>query len=175
MTEDNNDTRTFIYSTYIKTTPEKLWQALTEGDFSAKYWMGFRVESTWKPGSPIYVRNPAFMGGKGDIEGKVIACDPPRRLTYTFDHRSDPLAARRKGPSEVTYELIPMGPLVKLTLTHENLLPEDLDSGTRTAKGVNNGWPAIVSSLKSLLETGQPLTYETLLAEFEQRASGTKA
>jgi uncharacterized protein YndB with AHSA1/START domain len=167
MTETRNDTRTFVYATYIKTTPEKLWQALTEGDFTAKYWFGFRIESDWKTGSPIFIRNPEFIGGKGDIEGKVLACDPPRRLTYTFGGGSDRFAAQRNGPSRVTYEITPFGQMLKLTLTHENLLPEDLDHGANTLKGVNNGWPAIFSNLKSLLETGQTLSFDMLLAEFK--------
>ena len=167
MNEKNNQSQTFVYAIYIMTTPEKLWQALTDGDFSANYWFGFRVKSDWKTGSPIYVRNADFLEGKGNLEGKVIACDPPRRLTYTFTRPADPLAAQRKGPSQVTYEITPVGPMVKLTLTHENLLPQDLEKQTNTLRGINNGWPAILSSLKSLLETGQPLSFETLLAQFE--------
>jgi uncharacterized protein YndB with AHSA1/START domain len=167
MSEQNTETQTFVYATYIKTTPEKLWQALTDGNFSEKYWFGFRISSDWKTGSPVYIRNPEFLEGKGDIEGKVLACDPPRRLTYTFGSGLDPLASQRKAPTQVTYEITPVGSMVKFTLTHENLLAQDVDKSPNTLRGVNNGWPAIVSNLKSLLETGQTMNFEPLLAEFK--------
>ena len=159
---------TFVYVTYLKTTPEKLWRALTDGDFSAKYWSGFRVQSDWKTGSPIAVRNPGFMEGKGDIVGTVLACDPPRLLTYTFENAADPFAGRRQGPSRVTYELELVGDLVKLTLTHENLILEDLGPKALTMRGVNNGWPAIMCGLKSLVETGEALDFEPFMSEFKR-------
>jgi uncharacterized protein YndB with AHSA1/START domain len=171
MNESQKHSQTFVYMIYIKTTAEKLWQALTEGDFSEKYWMGFRIQSEWKTGSPIYVRNPGFLEGKGDITGTVLACDPPRVLTYTFGNAMDPLAAERQGPSRVTYELAPVGEMVKLTLTHENLLPQDLGEKTLTLRGVNNGWPALLSGLKSLLEAGQALDFTALLEEFKPKAA----
>jgi len=171
MTKNQKSGETFSYVIYIRTTAEKLWRALTEGDFSQQYWVGFRIESDWKVGSPLSVRNPGFLEGKADITGSVLACDPPRLVTYTFGSSMDPLAAERQGPSRVTYELAPVGDLVKLTLTHENLLPHDFGEKALTLRGVNNGWPAILSGLKSLLETGRALSYEPLMAEFQLKAA----
>ncbi len=171
MNESQKHSETFVYVIYIKTTAEKLWQALTDGDFSQQYWMGFRIESEWKTGSPLYVRNPGFLEGKADIIGTVLACDPPRLLTYTFANAADSLAADRQGPSRVTYELDPVGEIVKLTLTHENLLPRDLAEKALTLRGVNNGWPALLSGLKSLLEAGKALDFEVLMTEFKPKAA----
>lgn len=171
MNESLKHSETFLYVIYIKTTVEKLWEALTDGNFSEKYWMGFHIESDWKVGSPIYIRNRGFLEGKADITGEVIACEPPHLLTYTFGSKSDPLAAQREGPSRVTYQLSPVGGMVKLTLTHENLLPQDLGEKTLTLRGVNNGWPAILSGLKSLLEAGQTLDFEPLLTELKTRGA----
>jgi len=164
MMVTKTDTQTFVYATYIRTTPEKLWQALTNGEFSEKYWMGFRVEVEQRAGGRIYFRPPkgqdaVFFKEEG---GKVLVCETNRKLVYEFAICKDTpeVAAKREGPSRVTYELTPMGDMVRLRLIHENLLPEDTAQDPNTMKGINNGWPAILSSLKSLLETGQaiPLT-----------------
>jgi uncharacterized protein YndB with AHSA1/START domain len=154
-------TETFVYATYIRTTPEKLWEALTSGDFSEKYWMGFRIEAELKAGGRIRIRAPKGTEEKyGDHAGEVLVCDPPRRLTYTWNVKDKPeLAAKRDGLSRVTYELTPMGPQVKLRVIHENLLPEDVETDPNTFRGVNNGWPAVMSSLKSLLETGEAIAF----------------
>jgi uncharacterized protein YndB with AHSA1/START domain len=150
----------FIYATYIRTTPEKLWEALTSGDFSQKYWMGFRFEVELKVGGSVRILPPENPEIYGDHAGKVLVCEPCRKLTYTFCPKDKPeVAAKRQGPSRVTYELTPMGPLVKLRLIHENLLPEDLEKDPNQFRGINNGWPGILSSLKSLLETGEAITF----------------
>jgi len=150
----------FIYTTFIRTTPEKLWEALTNGDFSQKYWMGFRIEIELKTGGTVRILPPKDPEVYGDHAGKVLACEPGRKLAYTFGSKDKPeVAKKRQSPSRVTYELTPMGPLVKFRLIHENLLPEDIEKDPNQFKGINNGWPAIISSLKSLIETGEPITF----------------
>lgn len=155
-------TTEFVYATYICTTPKKLWQALTSGDLSEKYWFGFRIEVEQKVGGKLRLVPPKSMEKYGDHPGEVLACERNRKLTYTFNPPDMPnVAKKRKGLSRVTYELTPMGKtMVRLRLIHENLLPEDLEKNPNTFHGVNNGWPAILSSLKSLLETGKAITYD---------------
>jgi uncharacterized protein YndB with AHSA1/START domain len=153
-------TETFVYATFIRTTPEKLWEALTSGDFSAKYWFGFRVEVEQKVGGRIRIVPPKGMDQKGDHAGEVLACEKYKKLTYTWKVIDTPeKAAKRDGLSRVTYEITPMGEQVKLRLIHENLLPEDIVADPSTFQGINNGWPAVISSLKSLLETGEPIAF----------------
>lgn len=148
----------FVYATFIRTTPEKLWEALTNGDFSMKYWFGYRIEVEQKAGGTVRILPPGNIEKFGDHAGKVLACEPNRKLVYTWNPKDTPeVAKKRSGPSRVTYEITPMGPMVKLRLIHENLLPEDVESDPTKFKGVNNGWPAVLSSLKSLLETGEAI------------------
>jgi uncharacterized protein YndB with AHSA1/START domain len=93
--------------------------------------------------------------------GEVLECDPLRKLVYTWNQKdkdNPEVARKRKSLSRVTYELTPMGDQVRLRLIHENLLPEDIEADPNTFRGINNGWPAVLSSLKSLLETGQEIT-----------------
>ena len=137
----------FIYVTYIETTPEKLWQALTDSSFSKQYWFGTSLKTDWKVGSPFALE----MDGQVTDTGEVIAFDPPKKLAYTFRHELNE-AARKEKPSLVTFVLQPHGKLVKLTLTHEDFQP-----GSVVIDGISKGWPAILASLKSLLETGHAL------------------
>jgi len=153
-------TETFIYAAFIRTTAEKLWEALTNGDFSEKYWFGFRVEVEQKVGGRIRIVPPKGMDQKGDHAGEVLACEKYKKLTYTWNMKDTPeKAAKRDGLSRVTYELTPVGDHVKLRLTHENLLLEDIVADPDTFQGINNGWPAVISSLKSLLETGEAIVF----------------
>src|SRR5215469_12113012 len=150
----------FIYATFIRTTPEKLWEALTNGDFSQKYWMGFRIEVEQKVGGKLRILPPPGMEQHGDHAGEVLACEPCRKLVYTWNTVDKPeVAKKRDSLSRVTYELTPMGPQVKFRLIHENLLPEDIEKDPTTFRGINNGWPAVISSLKSLLETGEAISF----------------
>lgn len=154
------ETVEFVYATYIRTTPEKLWEALTRSDFSEKYWFGFRIELELKAGGKMRIIPPKGMEELGDHAGEVLVCEPYRKLVYTWNQKDSPeLAAKRKGLSRVTYELTPMGNQVRLRLLHENLLPEDVEQNPNTFRGINNGWPAVISSLKSLLETGEPMDF----------------
>jgi uncharacterized protein YndB with AHSA1/START domain len=137
----------FVYVTYIETTPEKLWHALTDGHFTERYWFGARLKSDWKPGSSFEMLR---SDGTVSDAGKVVECDPPRRLAYTFVNQSDQY--RNDLPALATFVLEPYGKLVKLTLTHEGFA-----EGSKFLDGISKGWPAILSSLKSILETGQPL------------------
>ena len=101
---------------------------------------------------------PKGLEAKGDHAGEVLECDPPRKLVYTWNVKDSPeLAKKRDSLSRVTYELTPMGAQVRLRLIHENLLPEDIEKDPNTFRGINNGWPAVMSSLKSLLETGEAI------------------
>jgi uncharacterized protein YndB with AHSA1/START domain len=143
----------FVYVTYIKTTPEKLWEALTGGEFTRRYWGGRRIQSDWNVGSPV--RHVREDGGI-DWEGEVLQAQPPRLLSYTF-HMQISEQHRGERPSRVTFELQPMGSVVKLTLTHD-----DFESGSATFETTRHGWPAIMSSLKSLLETASPLPFQGL-------------
>jgi uncharacterized protein YndB with AHSA1/START domain len=139
----------FVHVTYIETTPEKLWHALTDGDFTERYWFGHRVSSDWKVGSPY-----RFVKDNGHtIEGKVLISEPHARLAYSWDDCST--EAKRERSSRVTFELEPRGKVVKLTVTHDNL-----DDAGRTARDISIGWPMVLASLKSLLETGHALTID---------------
>jgi uncharacterized protein YndB with AHSA1/START domain len=156
----NSEKLEFVYATFIRTTPEKLWEALTSPEFSEKYWMGFRFEVEQKAGGAVRILPPKGMEQHGDHAGRVLECVPNRILVYTWQQADTPeIAKKRDGLSRVTYELTPMGAQVKLRLIHENLLPEDVEKDPATFKGINNGWPAVISSLKSLLENGVALDF----------------
>jgi uncharacterized protein YndB with AHSA1/START domain len=137
----------FVYITYIETTPEKLWQALTEGDFTERYWFGVRLRSDWKIGSSFEM---VRTDGSISDAGKVVEYDPPRRLAYTFVNLSDEY--KGEPPALATFVIEPHGKLVKLTVTQQGFV-----EGGKFLAGVSQGWPAILSSLKSLLEKGNAL------------------
>ena len=154
------ETSEFIYATFIRTTPEKLWDALTSGDFSEKYWFGYRVEFELKVGGTVRIHPPKGQEKSGDKTGKVLVCEPFRKLEYMWVGQcSHDAGDQRKEPSRVTYELTPMGAQTKLRLIHENLLPSDVEKDPNKFQGINNGWPAVLSSLKSLLETGEAIAF----------------
>ncbi len=136
----------FIYVTYIETTPDELWQALTDGDFTERYWFDHRVASDWSVGSDYHFT----LTGEKRLEGKVLISDPPRKLAYTWNGCAEEF--RRERTSRVTFDLEPRGKVVKLTLTHDNL-----DEGGVTLRGIAEGWPMVLASLKSLLENGKTL------------------
>jgi len=138
----------FVYVTYIATTAERLWQALTSAEFTERYMFGRRVESTWKVGAPV-----RYIGREGTLSdsGEVLESNPPHRLVFTWRVEFDD-ALRDEGYSTVTFELEPLGSEVKLTVIHD-----DLRDGSGVLKGISMGWPKALSSLKSLLETGRPL------------------
>jgi uncharacterized protein YndB with AHSA1/START domain len=137
----------FVYVTYIRTSPEELWRALTDGEFTRQYWFGRRVESAWTVGAPVTF----WFDGKVGDSGEVLECEPPRRLSYSF-HVEFVEELRSERPSRVTFEIEQLGAQVKLTLTHDEFEP-----GSKVLAGVSTGWPVILASLKSLLETGRPI------------------
>jgi len=138
-----------VYTIYIASTPEKVWEALTSAEFTRKYFFGNSVEIEQRVGGAYIVRTP---DGALHITGEVVECDPPRRLAFTFNVNW-PALIEKLGPTLVSYEIESAGDAVRLTMTesHDRPLSDDILSGGR------QGWPAILSSLKSLLETGQPL------------------
>ena len=141
----------FVYITFIETTPDKLWAALTSSEFSRQYWFGTELRTDWTIGSPFAL----VMNGTPTDVGEILEFDPPRRLSYTFRHvLQDEL--RNERPTKVVFKLEPHGKLVKLTLTHEGFA-----EGSKLLDGISKGWPAILSSLKSLLETGTALAIPT--------------
>ena len=149
----------FVYVTYIDTTPEKLWQALTTGEFTRQYWGGRSIESSWEVGAAV---NLIKEDGVLDWSGQVLEAQPPTRLVYTFDPAVDDEMPGYEGekvdltrpepPSRVTFKIEKYMSKVKLTLVHDQFPP-----GSKVLQGVSNGWPAILSSLKSLLECDTPL------------------
>ena len=121
----------FVYVTYIETTPDRLWWALTDRDFIQSYWMDCELISDWKVGSPMTMKR------YGEIKNEcvILESDPPRRLSYSWHSVFDP-EMKKETPSRVTYTLEPQGKVVKL---------------------ISSGWPMVLSNLKSILETGKPL------------------
>jgi uncharacterized protein YndB with AHSA1/START domain len=137
----------FVYVTYIETTPERLWEALTSSEFTRRYWFNTEVRSDWKVGSPWAL----VMDGKTTDVGEILEAERPRRLSYTFKHVSDE-ELKQEPASKVVFTLEPHGKVVKLTLTHEGFV-----EGGKMLDGISKGWPAILASLKSLLESGAAL------------------
>jgi uncharacterized protein YndB with AHSA1/START domain len=137
---------TFVYVSYIRTTPERLWSALTEDtEFMKQYWFGVHCESEWVPGSSW-----KMVYGDGSITdaGEIAEAEPPRRLVIRWRHEKRP-ELKVEGESLCTIELEPTGEVVKLTITH-SIEREP----SKFIVAVSGGWPKIISNLKSLLETG---------------------
>jgi uncharacterized protein YndB with AHSA1/START domain len=142
------DKSRFVYVIYIRTTPEKLWQALIDPEFTRRYWVETWQECDWKPGASWRLMIPD--GRVGD-SGEVLEIDPPRRLVLSWRNEFKPEMAV-EGYSRMSYELEQQADSVKLTVIHEMDKP-----GSKLIEGVSNGWPHLLSSLKSLLETGESI------------------
>lgn len=138
----------FVYVTYIRTTPETLWQALLKPEFTRQYWGETWQDCEWKVGASWRLMIPD--GRVGD-SGKVVEYDPPRRMVLSWTNQFVP-DMQAEGESRLTYELEPLGESVKLTLIHEMDRPD-----SKLIDAVSQGWPHILASLKSLLETGESL------------------
>jgi DNA-binding transcriptional ArsR family regulator len=161
MTDTTTDTRTdFVYVTYIRATAEEVFQGLTDPSFTRRYW-GAAILSDWEPGSPI-----RWEEGGSVLEGQeVLAVDRPRLLSYTWHHASalhqehtgwtdEEVAAQQAEPrSAVTFTIDDADPgTVRLTVVHDGFVP-----GSIMLDAITNGWPGVLSGLKTLLETGEPL------------------
>lgn len=136
---------TFVYVTFIRTTPAALWRALTEPEFTRRYWDGVYHEAEWRVGGAWKLMLPD--GRVGDA-GEVVEFDPPRRLVLRWRNEFRP-ELKAEGDSRCTMELEPAGEAVKLTVTHSIDREE-----SKFIEAVSGGWPVILSNLKSLLETG---------------------
>ncbi|MEZ7126044.1 ArsR/SmtB family transcription factor [Nonomuraea sp. AD125B] len=161
LEETPMDKPEFVYTTYIGTTPERLWQALTDPAFTERYW-ATTFKTDWAPGSEMTWDNHGVV--ISDPEQVVLESEPYRRLSYTW-HTFTPELGRRFGwdeeflgklagerRSKVTFEIEPVGEKVKLTVVHDGFEP-----GSTAAQMVSVGWPEVISGLKTLLETGAPL------------------
>ncbi len=146
-----NNTPKLVYVTQIRTTPAKLWEALTNSDFIQQYWFGCRNTSTWQVGDIIESRDP---DGELAWHGKILKSVPEEEVVFTFDHLTD------EPPSTVRFKIEPQKDTVQLTITHEDFLEV---SAIRDR--VKNGWPAIIEGIKSLLETGSAGALPSLCAK----------
>ncbi|MBV9689942.1 MAG: SRPBCC family protein [Ktedonobacteraceae bacterium] len=140
-------TTSHVYEIFIRSTPERIWQALTDGDLTQKYYFGCRVESDWKVGSTCN-----YYGPKGtiDLEGKIVEIEPQQRLVTTFEPKWFPPSEEK--PSILTWEIQPMQVVSQVKLTHA-----EIDDASFEAGQLHMGWLYCLSSLKSLLETGEGL------------------
>ena len=136
---------TYVYVTYIRTTPEKLWAALTDAEYMKQYWFGMHCESQWTAGSSW-----KMVSGDGQIfdDGQILEAEPQRRLVIRWRHRIKP-ELNVEGDSQCTMELEQSGTAVKLCITHT--IERD---PSKFIDAVSGGWPKVLSNLKSLLETG---------------------
>jgi uncharacterized protein YndB with AHSA1/START domain len=136
---------TFVYVTYIRTTPEKLWSSLTDAAFMKQYWFGTHCQSQWTAGSSWQM-----VSGDGQITdaGEIVEADPPRRLVIRWQHQNKP-ELKAEGWSHCTMEIESVGTAVKLSITHT--IERD---PSKFITAVSGGWPKIIANLKSLLETG---------------------
>jgi len=136
----------FVYVVYIRTTPERLWSALTSADFMKQYWFGMHFQTDWKSGSAWQM---LFPDGRVADTGEVIEIDPPRRLVLKWRNDFRP-ELKSEGYARCTIDLEPTDSAVKLTITHMMDRAE-----SKFIEAVSGGWPRILSNLKSLLETGE--------------------
>ena len=154
---------TFVYVTYIRTTPEKLWSALTDVEFMKQYWFGMRCESQWTAGSAWKLVSSA---GQIYDAGEIVEADPPRRLVIRWQNQFKP-ELKAEGASLCTMELEqqPDGAAVKLSITHTIECEP-----SKFIAAVSGGWPKVISNLKSLLETGSAVLQDPYPAQSAQPA-----
>jgi uncharacterized protein YndB with AHSA1/START domain/DNA-binding transcriptional ArsR family regulator len=169
----------FVYTTYIQTTPERLWEALTNPAFTERYW-DVTFQTDWQPGSEmVWVNKGVRIADSGQV---VLEAEPYSRLSYTW-HTFTPELARAVGTSEetfaaadaeprskATFEIEPAGSAVKLTVIHDDLVP-----GGTVARMISGGWPQVLAKLKTLLETGETFRIERATTGSAQAAAATSA
>ena len=136
----------FVYVTYIRSSIDKVWNALTAPEFTRQYWFGVENRSAWTKGAKWELVAP---DGRVFDSGEIIEVDRPRRVVIAWTHQLHD-EMRAEGPSRATFDLEPVGDSVKLTITHTSTV-----AGSKLISGVSQGWPRILASLKSLLETGK--------------------
>lgn len=142
----NAEKTSFVYVTYIRSTPDKVFEAITRPEIARRYW-GHENVSDWQPGSTWqHVR--ADEQRTVNVVGTVVEAVPPTRLVITWANPAQ--AADPASVSRVSFDIAPYDDMVKLTVTHD-----ELAAGSGMARGIQQGWPIVLSSLKSLLETGQ--------------------
>jgi len=137
-----------VFQVYIRTQPDQLWQAITDPEFTQRFFFQTRLQTELRAGAPLQYWS---RDGHLAVEGHVVTAEPPRKLVTTWAFRHEPEMAS-DPPSRVTWEIEPLDDMCRLTLVHD-----DFPSETATFKSVGGGWPLVLSSLKSLLETGEPL------------------
>jgi len=142
----------FVYVTYIRTTPAKLWEALTKREFTRQYWYGLHQESDWQVGSSWRL---IFPDGRVGDTGEVLEIEAEKRLVIKWRNEFMP-EAKAEGFTRCTFEITAHGDVTELRVVHEI----DLDR-SKMIETVSNGWPKVLSELKSFLETGKPLHLET--------------
>ena len=148
MTSTND--RTYVYTTYIRSTAELVFRALTTPEFTMQYWGGAELRSDWEVGSRLEAVHP----DREDFIGTILAVEPPHRLSYTFTGRAEEAAGR--PPTVVEFAISPFGDeAVKLQVLHTGFT--DDEKGEQDVRDVGEGWPAILAALKTLLETDRPL------------------
>ena len=140
---------TYEYITYISSTAEKVWDALTNTKHTEQYFFGTAIQSDWEVGLRV-----EYSRGEVTDYGEILSYEPHQEMSYTWESVSDETI--RQGPTVVTFRLQEMSEdVVKLTLIHDNLMDADYVDEPNTFRGLNNGWPFILSNLKSYLETGE--------------------
>ena len=138
----------FVYVTFIRTTPEKLWDALTKPEFTRTYWYDMWQDCDWTEGASWKLM---FADGRIADQGTILVSERPKRLVISWRNEWKP-ELKAEGASRATFQIEPAGPTVKLTVTHETAV-----TGSKLIEAVSGGWPLILSGLKSLLETGAKL------------------
>ena len=155
----------FVYVTYIRTTPAKLWEALLTPDFTRQYWFGVSLKSDWKAGAPWKM---IFADGTVGDGGEVVEIEPERRLVMTWRNEFMP-ELNAEGFSRCTIELEPSGDAVRLSIVHQNDVAD-----SKLIGAVSGGWPKILASLKSLLETGETLALSSAGSAAKARDEAAK-
>lgn len=145
----------FVYVTYIRTTPEKLWDALLKPEFTRLYWFGISQVSEWKKGAAWKL---VYSDGRTSDTGEVLEIEKPKRLVIKWRNELQP-EMKAEGYSQCAFDLDAADDIVRLTVTHEIGV-----SGSKFIAGISGGWPAVLSNLKSLLETGNAFAIPAALS-----------